>query len=163
MTRNATGQHGRKGGRRGAAGASDERDEHVTDMAGRQLSRLTKPLARSDGPGTLGLSPNPATNMFMADIAMRGISQLMRNTVHKSVLQNRYDDTQAKRIVEKKSILRTLALAGASRVATRSVPGAALVGGTLLAKALYERSQARRKGKAKAQREGEDTLASMAD
>lgn len=137
-------------------------DEHITDKASRQLNKLTGSGAKSRGDGTLGLSPNPATNMFIADIAMRGISVLARNTLHKSLLQNRYGSNKAKRIVENKSIFRSLALYGASRVATRSVPGAALVSGGLLAKALYERSQAKRGGRSKQKRKGEETLESMA-
>jgi hypothetical protein len=42
-----------------------------------------------------------------------------------------------------------------ARVATRSVPGALLVGGGLLAKTLYDRSISRRK----ARRRGDKTLA----
>lgn len=135
---------------------------HVTDRAGDKLSGLAAPLADTKGPGTLGLSPNPATNMFIADIAMRGLSVLARNTLHKAVLRNRYGSGKAKDIVENKSLVRSLALYGASRVATRSVPGAALVGGGLLAKALLERSRAKRKGHAAVAREGEETLEKMA-
>ena len=135
---------------------------HVTDKASDKLSSLAAPLAKSDGPGTLGISPNPATNMFIADIAMRGVSQLVRNTLHKSVLQNKYGPDKAKKIVENKSLFRSLVLLGASRMATRSVPGAALVGGSLIAKALLERSQAKRKGRAATRRKGEETLEKMA-
>ena len=136
---------------------------HVTDKASDKLSSLAAPLAKTDGPGTLGISPNPATNMFIADIAMRGVSQIVRNTLHKSVLQNAYGPDKAKRIVENKSLLRSLTLLAASRVATRSVPGAALVGGSLIAKALLERSQAKRKGARATRRKGEETLEKMAN
>lgn len=135
---------------------------HVTDKASDKLSSLAAPLADTKGPGTLGLSPNPATNMFIADIAMRGVSQIVRNTLHKSVLQNKYGPDKAKKIVENKSLTRSLMLLAASRVATKSVPGAALVGGGLIAKALLERSQAKRKGRGKVKAKGEQTLEKMA-
>ena len=135
---------------------------HVTDKASHKLSNLAAPLADTKGPGTLGLSPNPATNMFIADIAMRGVSQIVRNTLHKSVLQNKYGPDKAKKIVENKSLFRSLVLLGASRMATRSVPGAVLVSGGLLAKALLERSQAKRKGHGATRRKGEETLEKMA-
>lgn len=135
---------------------------HVTDKASEKLSNLAAPLAKTEGPGKLGLSPNPATNMFIADIAMRGVSQIVRNTLHKSVLQNAYGPDKAKKIVENKSLFRSLTLLAASRVATRSVPGAALVGGGLIAKALLERSQAKRKGRGRVKAKGEQTLEKMA-
>lgn len=141
---------------------SDQERSHVTDKASDTLSGLAAPLARTKGPGTLGISPNPATNMFIADIAMRGVSQLVRNSLHKAVLQNRYGPTKAKNIVENKSLFRSIALLGASRVATRSVPGAMLVGGGLVAKALLERSQAKRKGRGRVKGKGDDTLTKMA-
>ena len=136
---------------------------HVTDKASDKLSALAAPLANTDGPGKLGISPNPATNMMIADIAMRGVEQIVRKTMHKSVLQNAYGPDKAKKIVENKSIFRSLALYGASRIATRSVPGAALVGGGLLVKALLERSQARRGDRRKVKAKGERTLEKMAE
>lgn len=44
----------------------------------------------------------------------------------------------------KSSISRTLAGAALTRLATRSVPGALVVGGGLLAKSLYDRRRAKR-------------------
>lgn len=44
----------------------------------------------------------------------------------------------------KSSISRALAGAALTRIATRSVPGALVVGGGLLAKSLYDRRRARR-------------------
>lgn len=52
----------------------------------------------------------------------------------------------------KPSLLGTVAGAVALRVATRSVPGAIVVGGALIAKRVYDRKQAKaaKKGKSKA-------------
>jgi len=44
----------------------------------------------------------------------------------------------------KRSIGTKLAMAAATRIATRSVPGAIVVGGALLAKTLYDRKRAKR-------------------
>lgn len=136
--------------------------DHITDKAGRVLGDAAAPAGRK-GSGFLTISPNPATNLFIADIAMRGISQLGRHTLQKAALQNDYGSDKAKKIVENKSLARTLALYGASRVATRSVPGAVLVSGGLLAKALLERRRAKKKGRRAVEREGERTLDSMAE
>lgn len=135
---------------------------HITDKAADVLDDAIAPLTKR-GSGLLGISPNPATNMFIADIAMRGISRLGRNSLHKAVLQNKYGRGKAKDIVENKSLLRTAALFGASRIATRSVPGAVLVSGGLIAKALLERRQAKKKGHRAVRREGERTLRNMAE
>ena len=134
------------------------KNKHITDRLSNKLDDAAAPLTKNSEPGLIGLSPNPATNMFIADIALRGISRLARNTLHKSVLQNKYGPNKAKRIVENKSLFHTLALYGASRVATRSVPGAMVVTTGLLAKALYDRS----KSKHGAKRDGEKTLNKMA-
>ena len=51
-----------------------------------------------------------------------------------------------------------MALYGVTKLATRSVPGAMVVAGGMLAKTLYDR----RKSKRAAKRDGERTLARMA-
>lgn len=139
-----------------------KKPNHITDKAGRASRDAAAPAGRK-GSGFLALSPNPATNLFIADIAMRGISQLGRHTLQKAALQKDYGSDKAKKIVENKSLARTLALYGASRVATRSVPGAVLVSGGLLAKALLERRRAKKKGRRAVERDGERTLDSMAE
>ncbi len=53
----------------------------------------------------------------------------------------------AKDAVDNRSMVSTLVSYGVTKVATRSVPGAVLVGGGLLAKTLFDRSQSRRAAK----------------
>ena len=132
--------------------------KHITDKASDVLDDVAQPLKKRDEPGLVGPSTNPATNMLIADIAMRAIGRLTRNTLHKTVLQTRYGHNKAARIVENRSIGSTLALYGLSKIATRSVPGALLVSGGLLAKTLYDRSGSKRR----ARRHGEKELDMMA-
>ena len=97
-----------------------------------------------------GPSNNPATNLLIMDIAIRGASLLAARGIEQAALRLRYHRDKAGQIVEGRSMISTLAATGAARVATRSVPGFLLVTGGLLAKALVDRSlrprDARRKG-----------------
>lgn len=130
---------------------------HVTDAAADQIEPAIEKV--DDGRGAVpGPSPNPATNMMMTDVAIRGVARLIRNSVHKAMLQTRHGDDKAKKIVENRSMLNTLTMYGITKVATRSVPGFMLVSGGFLAKTLFDRSQSRR-----ARAKGRDTLSDMAD
>ena len=97
-----------------------------------------------------GPSTNPATNLLIMDIAIRGVSLLAARGIEQAALKLRYHRDKAGDIVEGRSMVSTLAATGAARMATRSVPGFLLVTGGLLAKALVDRSlrprDARRKG-----------------
>ena len=95
-----------------------------------------------------GLSPNPATNLLIADLALRGGGQLLRHAIERTVLGAKYSPDKAKKIVKGRSMVQTLISTAAARLATRSVPGAIVVGGGLLAKTLYDRRQGKRAGKA---------------
>ncbi len=97
-----------------------------------------------------GPSSNPATNLLIMDIAMRGASLLAARGIEKAALTLRYKPTDADKVVKGRSMIATLAATGAARVATRSVGGLLLVTGGLLTKTLIDRSlrprEARRKG-----------------
>ena len=130
---------------------------HVTDVAADEIEPAIR--AVDDGKGAVpGPSPNPATNMMMTDIALRGVSRLIRNSVHKAMLQTRHNNRMAKKAVENRSMLNSLIMYGVSKVATRSVPGFMLVSSGLAAKTLYDRSQNRRDARSK----GRKTLRKMA-
>lgn len=86
-------------------------------------------------------SPNPMTNVLLADIALRAGGQLLRRTVERGLLGTRLGDSKAKNIVKGRSLAQTLVGTAIARMATRSVPGAILVGGGLLAKTLYDRKR----------------------
>jgi hypothetical protein len=89
-------------------------------------------------------SPVPRTNLILADILLRGGNRLLRRGVERSLLSAKYSSGKAEKLMKNRSIVGTLASTALARVATRSVPGAIIVGGGLLAKTLYDRRQARR-------------------
>ena len=105
-----------------------------------------------------GRSPNPMTNMIITDIAMRGGGSLLRRALEHAVLGAKYTPEKAREITKGRTMAQTLIGTAVARVATRSVPGALIVGGGLLAKTLYDR--ARNRGNAKA--EGEAAIEEQA-
>ncbi len=106
-----------------------------------------------------GLSPNPMTNVLIADLVLRSGGQLMRHAVERGVLGLKFAPGKAKSIVKGRSMAQALVSTALARIATRSVPGALLVGGGMLAKTLYDR----RKGKAAARAEGAAEIAEQAE
>ncbi len=106
-----------------------------------------------------GPSPNPATNVLIAEILVRSGGRLARRALEKGLLKARFEREQAVAIIEGRGLAHTLISTTVARVATRSVPGALLVGGGLLAKTLYDRSISRRK----ARRRGRKALEEQAD
>jgi len=89
-------------------------------------------------------SPNPATNLILADIALRGGGALLRRAVETGLLgATAVGKRKAKQVVKGRSLGQSLVGTMIARVATRSVPGALIVGGGLLAKTLFDRKRAR--------------------
>jgi hypothetical protein len=86
-------------------------------------------------------SPDPVTNMVIADIVLRGAGSLLRQRLEKGLLTGQLDGERAKRLVDNRGMVSTLALWGASRLATRSPVGLAVVAGGLAAKVLYDRGK----------------------
>ncbi|WP_202391561.1 hypothetical protein [Pontixanthobacter luteolus] len=107
--------------------------------------------AREHTPGDAaevpGPSTNPATNLIMADIAMRAGSYVLRSAVEKGFLSGRYGKETASNIVQNKTLGQNIVSFALAKVATRSLPGAIVVGGGVVAKTLFDRSQKRRKSK----------------
>lgn len=91
-----------------------------------------------------GPSTNPATNLIVADIGIRVASRLFRRTVEKGLLRLKFPPEKASEVVEGRSLGQTLFSAGLARMATRSVPGALLVTGGIIAKSIVDRSLSRR-------------------
>ncbi|MXO58206.1 hypothetical protein GRI89_01425 [Altererythrobacter salegens] len=104
------------------------------------LGGARKAIAKVPGPST-----NAATNLLIADIAMRASSRLFRKTMEKGLLRLKFPAEQAHDIVEGKTMGHTLMTAAVARIATRSVPGALAVAGVLFGKAVIDRSMGRRK------------------
>lgn len=75
-----------------------------------------------------------ADNRVLADIVRKGGGKLLN-----AAIDTLLPVDGAKPAAKKKSLLGGLAGAAAVRVATRSVPGAIVVGGAMLAKRLYDK------------------------
>ena len=93
--------------------------------------------------GGFGPSPNPHTNLMLADVALRTGTYLFRRSVQKGILGTRYDKRKARQIVKGRSLGESMLGFLVARAAVKSVPSAILVGGGLLAKTLYDRAHAR--------------------
>jgi|TARA_R110002072_G_scaffold9518_31_gene46080 hypothetical protein len=130
---------------------------HLTDMASDRLDDAVESISgeRDTVPGP---STNPSTNLIINDILLRSVGRLSRLTVEKAVLGRKYGSQFAKDAVENRSLLHTMAAYGVTKVATRSLPGAAIVGTGLALKVLFDRSQSRRKSR----RTGERSLREQA-
>ncbi|HSF11793.1 MAG TPA: hypothetical protein VLA50_02375 [Erythrobacter sp.] len=98
--------------------------------------------AKPTGPGGLPLpSPIAGTNLVIADIVLRAAGGLLRNRMEKGLLVASYDKAKADKLVDGRSVATSLALWGASRIATRSPIGLAVVAGGLAAKVFYDRGK----------------------
>lgn len=115
--------------------------------------RLRRRLSASTGGEVPGPSTNPATNLLLADIALRTSSYLAWRFIQRGLLKGKYTPEEARRIVGNRPLQKKLAAFAVSKVASRSVPGAMLVGGSLIAKTLFDRSQRRRKSRRSGERE----------
>lgn len=102
-------------------------------------------LSKRTNTGTSGESrlpsPDPVTNMIIADVVLRGAGSMLRQRLEKGLLTGQLDGDKARRMVENRGMVSTLALWGASRLATRSPVGLAVVAGGLAAKVLYDRGK----------------------
>lgn len=112
-------------------------------------------VTRKLGRGLPLPSTNPATNLLIADIVVRGASSLFRKNVERRVVEASADDSdRAHELLDGRTLLTTLGLYGASKLATRSVPGLVIVTGGLVAKTLYDRGKERQKRKSREKRRG---------
>lgn len=111
-----------------------------------------------DEEGFIGPSPNPKTNLILADLALRGSGVLVRQAMERGLLGRKYAPEKAKEILKGRTFGEAIVGSAIAKIATRSVPGAILVGGGLLAKTLYDR----RKGRL-ARDKGELALERMAE
>lgn len=137
-----------------AAKGSLKRGAAAVSTAARKAGEKVKPSA-SD---LHGPSPNPHTNLAVADIALRSGAFLARRVVEKALLGNKYSPRKAKAILKGRGLGETALHAVLARVAMQSVPGAIIVSGGLAAKVLYDRKKAHT-----AKAEGHVKLEKMAD
>ena len=124
---------------------------------GTAAKQPTTPVdARDEVPGP---SEDPATNLLLADVTIRAGSYILRRSVEKGFLSGRYGRDTARAIVQNKSLGKSLVSFALAKIATRTLPGAVIIGGGAIAKTLYDR----RKGKRKAQRAGDKKLLEQAE
>ena len=116
--------------------ALDAVDDAVDDKAGEAVDAAADGAAKP--------APNPMTNMILADLVLRGGGALMRRAVEKNLLGRTVGKGKAQKIIKGRTMGQTLLGTAVARIATRSVPGAILVGGGLLAKALYDRKKGKK-------------------
>jgi hypothetical protein len=131
--------------------------DRLTRKGGRAVKKALG-KARSGVEKVPGPSPNPATNVLIAEILVRSAGRLARRAMEKGMLKARFEREQAVAIIEGRGLAHTLVTTTVARVATRSVPGALLVGGGMLAKTLFDRSISRRT----ARRRGDKQLVEQA-
>ncbi|HTN15487.1 MAG TPA: hypothetical protein VL017_09840 [Devosia sp.] len=84
-------------------------------------------------------SRSPAS--ALAGLAMRQGAKIARRSLDNKLRIGGYSPSELEGIVSGKGFVGTMAVAAVTRLATRSVPGALVVGGGLVAKALYDRRQ----------------------
>lgn len=113
------------------------------EQLARRPSRKASRVLPAKSEGIPGPSDNPATNFLLADVAIRAGSYLARRGVEKNLLASRYGKDTAHGIVLNKTLGQSLISFALARLATRSVPGAVLVGGGALAKSLLDRRKSR--------------------
>lgn len=91
-------------------------------------------------------SPNAATNLLLADIILRSASTLFRRSVESKIVHSSAkSEAEADKLLNGRSVIKTLALYSASKLATRSPLGLGVVAGSLALKTLYDRGKARRR------------------
>ena len=137
--------------------AKEEDANHLTDKVSDAIARVEREATNETT--VPGPSPNPATNLLIHEIVLHSAGRLTRHTLEKALLGRKYGSQFAKDAVENRSIVHTLAADGVTKYATKSVPGALIVGMGLLGKTLFDRSQSRRK----ARRQGEKRIRGQAD
>jgi hypothetical protein len=121
--------------------------------AARTKRTTQRALAKVPGP-----SSNPATNLLIIDVAVRGVSMLVGRSMERALLRTRYHQDKAADIIKGRPLIQSMAATGAARMATRSMPGFLAVTGGLLVKAVFDRSFGRRE----AARRGEQQFAEQA-
>lgn len=101
------------------------------------------------------LPPAPATgtavNLAIAEIVLRGVADAMRGKVEADISKADAVKRKAgqKDAVDGRSLLTSVGLYGAARLAGKSRAGLGLVAGGLLAKSLYDRGKAARERRAR--------------
>ncbi len=87
--------------------------------------------------------PKAETRALWSDVALRSATRIVRNGLLDTVL-SKVMTPEARAQTKPNSLGMSLIGMAAARIATKSLPGALLVSGGLIAKALYDRGAARK-------------------
>jgi hypothetical protein len=109
-------------------------DKGIIKKRAKAIGNTEESAEKADGP-----SPNPMTNLIIADLALRAGAALLRHSVEKGIVGSKLGKGKAGRIIKGRTMMQSLVGTAIARIATRSVPSAVIVGGGLLAKTLYDR------------------------
>ena len=91
---------------------------------------------------TTGSGTGSATDSLLADLALEGGTYLLRQGIQRGILGQALPPGKAARKGKRRGLGSALVHGALLRLATRSVPGAILIGGGLLAKRLHDRRKA---------------------
>lgn len=138
----------KRGLRRRSARKVSHAAHRVSDRAHRVGDKAKAGIQKVSGP-----SPNPATNLLIADVALQGATMLFRRAMQKGLLQLRFDSEKAREIVQGRSMVQSAIAYSAGRMATRSVPGFLVIGGGLIAKTIFDRATGHREASVKGHRQ----------
>lgn len=109
--------------------------------------KVAREFVRSESDATRNsrfpvFSPNPATNLVIAEIIVRGLGTMLRKRVESGVARASYEsEERAREVLDGRTALTSLALYGAAKLASRSPAGLGIVAGGLVAKTLYDRGK----------------------
>ena len=93
--------------------------------------------------------PSAATNLLLADIVVQEVSRRLRKRARRKALATQaLDGEHHQDTLDSKTVIRSLGLYGASRLAHKSTFGLGLVATGLVLKTLYDRGTARQQREA---------------
>ena len=120
--------------------APSKRKDRVSRELDKQIEQHRAPKSK------LLPSPEATTNLLIADIVVRGASNLFRQNVERRVARaSLQDEQEAEALLDGRTMIKSLAIYGASKLATRSPLGLGVVAGGLALKTLYDRGRALQK------------------
>jgi hypothetical protein len=109
--------------------------------------RKSKPPATDNTEAVPGVDSKAVGSLLVADIVMSAGTFLLGRFVDKRILKTHYDKDAAREMRKQRTKGQAIATSAATKLATRSVPGAAIVTGGLLVGSLYKRGRARKKAR----------------
>lgn len=109
----------------------------------RSKASVAAPDAPDQGPPS---APAPMTKLIIADLALRAGQALLKRGVEKGIVGGFPGAKKAGRVIKGRTVMQTVVGTAIARIATRSVPGAIIVGGGMLAKTLYDRKHGSKTG-----------------